>query len=51
VTDENGAFKMTEVPPGDYELKFWHETLGETTQKVSVKLKEETKVSVEMAKK
>ncbi len=51
ITDENGAFKLTDVPPGDYELKFWHETLGETTQKVSVKLKEESKVSVEMAKK
>jgi len=51
VTDANGAFKMTDVPAGDYEVKFWHETLGETTQKVSVKPKEETKVSVEMAKK
>jgi plastocyanin len=51
VTDENGAFKITDVPPGDYELKFWHETLGETTQKVSVKPKEEAKVSLEMAKK
>lgn len=51
VTDANGAFKITDVPPGDYELKFWHETLGETTQKVSVKAKEEAKVAVEMAKK
>jgi len=51
VTDENGAFKITDVPPGDYELKFWHETLGEATQKVSVKPKEEAKVSLEMAKK
>ena len=51
VTDANGAFKITDVPPGDYELKFWHETLGETAQKVSVKAKEEAKVSVEMAKK
>jgi len=51
LTDANGAFKITDVPPGDYEVKFWHETLGETTQKVSVKPKEETKVSAEMAKK
>ncbi|MBI3302193.1 MAG: carboxypeptidase regulatory-like domain-containing protein [Deltaproteobacteria bacterium] len=51
LTDANGAFKLTDVPPGDYEIKFWHETLGETTQKVSVKAKEEAKVSVEMAKK
>lgn len=51
VTKDDGTFTMTDVPPGDYELKFWHETLGETTQKVSVKPKEESKVSVEMAKK
>lgn len=51
VTDANGAFQLTEVPPGDYELKIWHETLGETAQKVSVKAKEDTKVSVELAKK
>ena len=51
VTDATGAFNITDVPPGDYEVKFWHEALGEMTQKVSVKPKEETKVSVEMAKK
>jgi len=51
ITDANGAFKITDVPPGDYELKLWHETLGETTQKISVKAKEETKIAAEMAKK
>ena len=51
VTDANGAFKLADVPPGDYELEFWHETLGKQTQKVSVQAKQEAKVSVEMAKK
>jgi len=51
ITDANGAFKITDIPSGDYELKFWHETLGETTQKVSVKANEESKASAEMAKK
>jgi len=51
ITDANGAFKIADIPPGDYELKFWHETLGETMQKVSVKANEEAKVGVEMAKK
>jgi plastocyanin len=51
VTDEKGMFSLTDVPAGDYELKFWHEVLGETTQKVSVKAGEETKVSAEMVKK
>jgi plastocyanin len=51
ITDASGAFKITDVPPGDYEVRFWHETLGEVKQKVSVKTKEEAKMSVEMAKK
>jgi hypothetical protein len=25
VTDEHGAFKLTDVPPGDYEIVAWHE--------------------------
>jgi hypothetical protein len=25
VTDENGAFVLTDVPPGEYELVAWHE--------------------------
>lgn len=36
VSAANGEFKLTDVPPGDYELKVWHETLGESTQKVTV---------------
>jgi plastocyanin len=36
VTDAAGAFKLTDVPAGEYELKVWHETLGESTQKVTV---------------
>ena len=51
VTDESGAFKLTDVPPGDYELKVWHETLGEKTQKVSVKAKGETSAAFELSKK
>jgi len=51
VTDATGAFQLTDVPPGDYELKVWHETLGESTQNVSVKAKEDAKVSFTMAKK
>ena len=50
VTNASGAFTLPEVPAGDYELKFWHETLGEVTQQVSVQAHEETTVSVEMAK-
>ena len=51
VTDASGAFKLADVPPGDYQLEAWHETLGKQTQKVTVKAKEDTKVSLEMSKK
>jgi plastocyanin len=51
VTDAKGAFKIGDVPPGDYTLEFWHETLGKQTQKVTVKPNADTKVSVEMTKK
>lgn len=49
VTDEKGAFRLTDVPPGDYELVVWHEKLGETVQKVSVKPGQETTVDIELS--
>lgn len=51
VTDNSGGFKLTDVPPGTYNLEVWHETLGKVSQKVTVKAKEEVKVTFEMAKK
>jgi len=35
-TDADGNYKLTDVPPGDYELRVWQEKLGEKTQKVTV---------------
>ncbi|MBI4525170.1 MAG: hypothetical protein HY695_15305 [Deltaproteobacteria bacterium] len=51
VTDKSGAFKLTDVPAGTYNVEVWHETLGKTSQKVTVKPKEEAKVNFEIAKK
>lgn len=51
VTDNSGSFKLTDVPAGTYTLEVWHETLGKQTQKVTVKPKEEVKVTFEVAKK
>jgi plastocyanin len=51
VTDNNGSFKLTDVPAGTYNLEVWHETLGKTSQKVTVKAKEEAKINLDMAKK
>lgn len=51
VTDKSGSFKLTDVPAGTYTLEVWHETLGKISQKVTVKPKEDVKVTLEMAKK
>jgi plastocyanin len=50
-TDANGSFKLTDVPPGDYEVKAWQEKLGEKTQKVTVSAGGEAKASFEFAPK
>jgi plastocyanin len=35
VTDENGAFTLSGVPPGSYTLTVWHESLGTREQPVA----------------
>ena len=49
VTDKSGSFKLTDVPAGSYTVEVWHEKLGKSTQKVTVKAKEEAKVNFELA--
>jgi|SRR5215470_4104813 len=49
VTENSGSFKLTDVPPGTYTVQVWHEKLGTSTQKVTVKAKEDAKVNFEMA--
>jgi plastocyanin len=51
VSDGKGEFTLKDVPPGQYKLEVWQETLGKTVKDVTVKAKEETKVNVELAKK
>ena len=36
VTNDKGGFTMTDVPPGTYTLRVWHEALGEKTASVTV---------------
>ena len=36
VTGDDGAFELTDVPPGEYTVKVWHERLGEQEQKVTI---------------
>jgi plastocyanin len=49
VTDDSGNFKLTDVPPGTYTVEVWQEKLGKSTQKVTVKAKEDAKVNFELA--
>jgi len=51
VTDEKGNFTIKDVPPGSYKVEIWHETLGKQVKEVSVKAKEEAKLTAEFAKK
>ena len=51
VTDEKGNFTIKDVPPGNYKVEIWHETLGKQVKEVSIKAKEEAKLSAEFAKK
>jgi hypothetical protein len=51
VTAKDGAFKITDVPPGAYTLVAWHELTGETEVPVTVEAKGTANVKVELKKK
>ncbi|KAA3627968.1 MAG: hypothetical protein DWQ09_12565 [Proteobacteria bacterium] len=48
LSDEDGKFSITDIPPGTYKLKIWHETLGESEQQVVVKAKEATEINASL---
>ena len=49
-TGEDGAFSITDVPPGDYTLVVWQEWLGDTEVPITVKAGETTALDVELTK-
>jgi hypothetical protein len=37
ISDIYGEYELTDVPPGAYQLKVWHESLGTQEKRVEVK--------------
>ena len=37
LTNEQGEFTLSNVPPGTYELVIWHESLRRTSQPITVR--------------
>ncbi len=50
LTDATGAFRLSDVPAGEYELKVWHEELGEHSRSVSVTVAQESSVEITLAR-
>ena len=49
LTDEEGRFRLTDVPAGDYTIALWHEILGKRTKHVLVREGEETKIDFKLS--
>ena len=47
ITVEEGAYKITDIPAGTYNLTAWHEKLGRQQIQVTIKSGELTKVNFE----
>jgi plastocyanin len=45
VTGPDGAFTIADLPPGDYDVELWHETLGRRTERVTIPPKSEATVA------
>ena len=46
LSDEDGGFSITDIPPGTYTLKIWHEKLGEAEQTVVINAGETTETDI-----
>jgi plastocyanin len=50
-SDEKGSFRLADVPPGEYEVRAWHERLGEKRAKVKVEAGKESRVDFSLGAK
>ncbi|HTN69879.1 MAG TPA: carboxypeptidase regulatory-like domain-containing protein [Methylomirabilota bacterium] len=51
VTDERGAFSITNIPAGTYNLKAWHEDAGIKSQEITILENGDARVTFEFGKK
>jgi len=51
VTNEQGAFSIPDLPPGNYVLKAWHEDAGIKSQEIAVPESGDVRVSFEFGRK
>jgi plastocyanin len=51
VTNNQGEFMLDNVPPGEYTLRIWQESLGTVTKDVTVREEPITTVTLELSKK
>ena len=49
ISDTDGNFSLTNVPPGKYKIVIWHEKLGESSQEVEVGAGADTKMDVALS--
>jgi plastocyanin len=45
VTGKDGGFDLSNLPPGTYTIKAWHEKLGTSTQKMTINANETKEIS------
>lgn len=50
ITDDTGATKIENVPPGKHKIEVWHEGLAKQTKEVDVKAGQVTRVAFELKK-
>jgi plastocyanin len=50
VTDAKGQFLLEDIPPGDYEIKVWHEVLAEKVHPIRLSAKEQLSITVELTR-
>ncbi|MFQ5683700.1 MAG: carboxypeptidase regulatory-like domain-containing protein [Candidatus Binatia bacterium] len=51
VTDKKGTFSITNVPPGKYKVRAWHEALGQVEKDISIPASGKVSVKFKFSKK